>query len=266
MAALEEIPAEVSAAGLRAYLPLYLALQEPGALGPGPHPSVPVDGAYVATVERDDTAKKADPPRFARDHDTPADGLRVWPAAVWNGQQAIGPSSVVEAASTREPEADRLARLLLATVAALSNPLWVRRVVPSLAPESVVPTAPRRARKRGDPRAQPYEVLRLAPTPDPHVVRYREPVVGTSPVPSTQRRRVGQGIVLGAPMAEHDVRPHRRRIVTTEDRAMERDDWIVTELLPVRPGAPAQCVVLVPVRPHVRGKGPRRDVLIRGKG
>lgn len=195
-------------------------------------------------------------------------------AVVAHGRvRCFGPSRLDENRSyspgREDAAAKRIEQIVSATVAALSDPLWLRKVVV----RSETPTAPRRARKRGDPRAQPFDVLRLAPTRAPHVVRYRAPVV-LATAPPTGRRRVGRGIVLGAPMPEHDVRGHLRRWRTTRARA-DANGWHIVQVLrsvdaegrPV--GAPIAnpcdaVIALVPVRAHVRGTGPRRDVLLRG--
>jgi len=172
------------------------------------------------------------------------------------------------AASGRSSLSAHLERIIAATLAALADPLWLRKVI--VCTDAQQGRKSRRARKRGDPRANPLSVLRLAPTKAPHVVRYLKPVVISPAGPTAQppRRRAGRGIVVGPLLAEHDVRAHVRRIVTTWGRAAEMG-WDIAKVLgtdaPESESPDAFPVLaMVPVRPHTRGKGPRRDVLVRG--
>jgi len=250
MAALEEVPIAASLGALRPLHPQYVASETAGGFN---IPDFDVDGFYCATAGIGDG-----PPVFTTDA-VQIEGVKYSPTihGVCSGDsQNVGPSFLITAKETGDAATDRLHRLLVATLAAVANPLWVRSVLPGWEAGEHTPSSPRRARKRGDPRAKPYQTVRLSPDAR-HIVRHKEPVrCGQQPP-----RRIGRGIVLGTPRvtAEHDVRKHTRRIVTTEERAMERDDWTPVELLPE-----SMVAVLVPVRPHVRGKGPRRALVVRG--
>jgi hypothetical protein len=251
---LEEVPVLESLAGLRAHAPVYVAPLVAGGFGaPGPLPGRLVDGFYAACVIRDDAPADQPPsgPAYGVELGSRVAGVQYWPAmypgTAGQGTQNIGPSGVIwaEMDMPRHPDERRMLRLIAATMAALSDPLWLRKVV--VRPET--PHAPKRARRRGDPRAQTFDVVRLAPTSEPRVVRYREPVV-IEPTPA--RGRVGRGIRLGAPIPEHDVRGHCRRLPRSEE-------WAAARGVPWVDG-----FALVPVKAHVRGKGPRRETLVRG--
>lgn len=195
----------------------------------------PFDGAWVLLLTR------------------PLKLILVYGAYTPEGFVVTTPEAIDPTSSICEPylgsRTSHVARAIVAATAALLDPLWVRSVVV----HSETPAAPHRARRRNDPRARPLEVLRL--TPDAHhVVRHAAPVIVVGPGP---RRRVGRGIVLGTPIAEHDVRGHVRRHPTTRVHAEQRG-WSVLD-----DGDGNEVVALVPVRPHVRGKGPRRTTVIR---
>lgn len=259
--ALDSVPIEVSLpVARRARLRVYLAPERAGGFAASAGTVGAVDGVFV---DADATEWS---PTFVPSCVTG----RTPPVAMF------GPSKLdlqrTYDASDHGQGVQRLERIIAAAVAALSDPLWLRRVVV----RSETPTAPRRARKRGDPRAQPYDVLRLAPTPAPHVVRYREPVVvHETPGDDAQRdlsatgdrqRRIARGILLGRPLPEHDVRGHYRRIRTTAGRAIGAGWAFLHE--GIRPEdliADQPVIALVPVKPHTRGKGPRRDVLLKGR-
>lgn len=142
-------------------------------------------------------------------------------------------------------------RVSLAAYAAVHDPLWVRRILPGWGVSTTVPFAPRRARKRGDPRAEPYKTVRLTPDAK-HIVRRRgAPIRLDSAARPPSNRRAGRGIRLGEPIAEHDVRGHHRRLNRPKEWADERHlQWI-------------DGFAIVPVRPHTRGKGRRKPMLVR---
>ena len=199
------------------------------------------------------------------------DGLTMLLSEEWSGQPGVqrfltGPVPFRLGGSPAIPPGavGVAVRTALAAYAAIHDPLRVRRVLPGVEAAEVTPTAPRRARRRGDPRAQTYRTVRL--TPDArHVVREKGPPIRCdSPAPT--QRRAGRGIRLGEPMAEHDVRGHYRRILTTEARALEHGWTIYQVLAPesARPNAPQPVRALVPVRPHTRGRGPRRATDVIG--
>jgi len=253
--ALEEVPAADSLSALGPMHTYYIAPSVSGGFGIGFDDGSVLDGFYCIT------GADVDEPLITDDPDLPITGIRYWPTIFGihsADAQNIGPSGLTLGNPDGHPGVDRLHRLILASMAAIRNPMWVRSVLPGWEAGERTPSAPRRARKRGDPRAKPYKTVRLSPDAR-HIVRHKEPVrCGQQPP-----RRIGRGIVLGTPRvaAEHDVRKHTRRIVTTEERAMERDDWTPVELLPE-----SMVAVLVPVRPHVRGKGPRKAMMVKASG
>ena len=153
----------------------------------------------------------------------------------------------------------RLWRGLYGALAASLNPLLLRRVVV----HNENGRLPSGARKKNQPHSTHWRVVKLAPdarhvfVPGPPLSLF--PSSPLPPSPSLGLQLI-KGIRLGAPpppIAEHDVRGHLRRLrrgaVVVPADELAAHGWTVVD-----------GVTYAHVSPHVRGKGPRRETLIRG--
>lgn len=177
-----------------------------------------------------------------------ADGAALAPArrVDYTGQRDFV-NAERDLSTALDPDIAGMLRTAAAAMAAIADPAYLLRVGGTAQPGAGFDGA-----KKHRERSAPFRVLRLAPTKAPSVeIAVRAPQPRRALFPR-------RGIAVGGLIAQHDVRGFFRRHITTAEHAENRG-WRVVER-----HADATVTVAVPVRPHVRGKGPRKDVLIVG--